>query len=280
MNPAEDCLRYLQSRNWIELTRILSDNKNAQNLADSPTFSIFENIFIDELKKHENETSDDLIHVATRIFQIHQHDKSAFTLSDNGFRGVARYLFDRNPHRVYAEILIDEPDVQLFLEKEEISIQKRIVIDQLSSNLNVKVGEHGELQFDKDIFNGSPQEKELYLAAKNVLSGSILLPNTALSTIIDSKVCSFLNDVTSNFFYKSTLDLCVVNPTTFRPELFIELDSSWHDKPKNVENDKMKDEIFQKAGLKLFRLRKKENKEMKDIFELFIKENYSRSERN
>ncbi|MFM7023632.1 MAG: hypothetical protein ACKOXB_11715 [Flavobacteriales bacterium] len=54
----------------------------------------------------------------------------------------------------------------------------------------------------------------------------------------------------------------------------MELDSSWHDKPKSVENDKMKDEIFQKAGLKLHRLRKKESKEMLDIFELFIKTNY------
>ena len=274
MNPAEDCLRYLQSRNWIELTRVLSDNKNAQNLVGSPTFSIFENIFIDELKKHENETSDDLIHVATRIFQIHQQDNSALTLSENGLRGIARYLFDRNPHRVYAEILLDELDVQQFLEKEEFSIQKRIVINQLGANLSIKVGEHGELKFDKDIFNGSPQEKELYFAAKNLLTDHILLPNTALSTIIDPKVCNFLSDAVTNFFYKSTLDLCVVSSVTFRPELFIELDSSWHDRPRNLENDKMKDEIFQKAGLKLFRLRKKENKEMLEIFELFIRENY------
>jgi very-short-patch-repair endonuclease len=161
------------------------------------------------------------------------------------------------------------------LENQKVSIQKKIDIERLGANLNVKVGEHGNLQFDKDIFNGSPQEKELYLAAKNILTDSILLPNTALSTIIDSKVCKFLDNATANFFYKSTLDLCIVNQTTFRPELFIELDSSWHDKPKNSENDRMKNEIFQKAGLKLHRIRKKENKEMIEIFELFIKENYA-----
>ena len=54
------------------------------------------------------------------------------------------------------------------------------------------------------------------------------------------------------------------------PELFIELDSSFHDKPQNAEKDKMKDEIFKKAGLKLHRLRKKENNEMIEIFEIFI----------
>ncbi len=275
MNPAEDCLKYLQSRNWTELTKVLSDNKNARDLAESPTFSIFERVFIDELKRHENETSEDLIVIASRIFQIHRHDNSSFTLSENALKGIARYLFDKNPDEVYAEILVNEPDAQIFLENQKISIQKKIDIERLGANLNIKVGEHGNLQFDKDIFNGSPQEKELYLAAKNILTDSILLPNTALSTIIDSKVCGFLDNATANFFYKSTLDLCIVNPTTFKPELFIELDSSWHDKPKNSDNDKMKNKIFQKAGLKLHRLRKKENKEMIEIFELFIKENYA-----
>jgi hypothetical protein len=107
------------------------------------------------------------------------------------------------------------------------------------------------------------------------LPDKILLPNTALSTVISSKVCDFLDRKTSSFFYKSTLDLCVVNLNTYRPELFIELDSSWHDKPKNFENDQMKNKIFQKAGLKLYRLRKKENKRMIEIFELFIRNNYT-----
>ena len=275
MNPAEDCLKHLQNRNWMELTKVLSDNKNARDLAESPTFSIFESVFIDELKRLENETSEDLIIVASRIFQIHRHDNSVFKLSENALKGVARYLFDKNPDTVYAEILVDEEDAQQFLKDQKASIQKKIDTERLGANLNIKVGELGNLQFDKDIFNNSPQEKELYFAAKNLLPDSILLPNAALSTIIDSKVCTFLDNATANFFYKSTLDLCIVNPTTFRPELFIELDSSWHDKPKNIENDRMKNEIFQKAGLKLHRLRKRNNQEMSEIFELFIQENYA-----
>ena len=275
MNLAEDCLKYLQSRNWTELTKILSNNKNARDLAGSPTFSVFEQVFIGELKRCENETNEDLIVVASRIFQIHRHDNSAFTLSENALKSIARYLFDKNPDKIYAEILVDDQDAKQFLEDLRVSIQKQIETARLSATLEVKVGERGQLQFDKDIFNGSPQEKELYLAAKNKLSDRILLPNTALSTIIDSKVCSFLDNTTANFFYKSTLDLCIVNPITYKPELFIELDSSWHDVPKSSENDKMKDEIFQRAGLKLHRIRKKKNKAMIEIFELFIKENYA-----
>jgi uncharacterized protein DUF2726 len=275
MNPAEDCLKHLQNRNWIELGKVLSDNKKAKDLADSQTFSIFENVLIDELKSHENETNEDLLIVASRIFQIHRHEKSTLRLSENALIKIVSYLFEKDPQEIYATILIDNKDAQLFLEKHKNDIQNKIDTDRISANLNVKIGEHGKLKFDKDIFNGSPQEKELYLAAKKVLPESILLPNTALSTIINSKICEFLDDSISTFFYKSTLDLCIVNSKTFRPELFIELDSSWHDRPINVRNDKMKDEIFQKSGLKLHRLRKKENKEMVEIFELFIKKNYA-----
>jgi len=274
MNPAEECLKYLSTRNWTELSKMLSNNSTAKDLADSPTFTIFESVFIDELKRLENETCEDVSTIAYRIFQLHTYEKAIFTLSENSLKGIARYLFDKNPHESYAKILVDNQDAQIFLENLKFETQKKINNDRISANLNVKVGEYGKLQFDKDIFNGSDQEKELYLVAKRILSDSILLPNTALSTIINSKICDFLGGKTSTFFYKSTLDLCVVNSNTFRPELFIELDSSWHDKPKNIENDRMKDEIFQKAGLKLHRLRKKNNKEMSEIFELFIKQNY------
>ncbi len=276
MNPAEDCLIYLRSRNWIGLTKVLTDNTHAVILAESPAFSIFESVLVDELMSHENETSEDLFQIASRIFQIHQHDKSAFKLSENTLTGIARYLFNKDPNEIFAKILVNEPDAQQFLENLKVSIQKRIDTERLGAHLEIKVGEHGNLLFDKNIFNDSPQEKELFLAARRMIPKSILLPNTALSTIIDSKVCSVLDKATTNFFYKSTLDLCIVNPSTFRPELFIELDSSWHDQPKNSENDSMKNEIFEKAGLKLHRIRKKKNKEMIEIFELFFRENYLR----
>ncbi|MFM7023631.1 MAG: hypothetical protein ACKOXB_11710 [Flavobacteriales bacterium] len=200
MNPAEDCLKYLQNRNWNELKKILSDNKSAKELAESPIFSVFENVFIDELRRHENETSDDLFIVASAIFQIHRHDNSIFTLSANALKGIARYLFDKNPDVIYAKILVDDHDAQLFLENQTKVVQSKIETELIGANLNVKVGEHGKLLFDKDIFNGSPQEKELYLSAKKVLPDSILLPNTALSTIINSKICDLLDNSTASFF--------------------------------------------------------------------------------
>jgi len=273
MNPAEDCLQHLRNKKWIELNKVLSDNKSAEHLSDSPTFSVFENVFIDEIKRHEDETNEDLFIVATSIFQRHYYKNSRFRLSEDAEVRLAKYLFDRQPHEIYAKILVDDPSAKAYLEKCNNKRQNEIDNIRLSSNLNIRVGEHGNLKFDKDIFNGSLQEKELFLAAQKVLPESILLPNTALSTVINSKVCKFLTSKTTDFFYKSTLDLCVVNPENYMPEIFIELDSSWHDRPDQIERDKMKDEIFQKAALKLDRLRKRQNKDMIEIFQLFIQKN-------
>ncbi|WP_157501263.1 DUF2726 domain-containing protein [Echinicola vietnamensis] len=276
MNIAEECLKCLQNKNWTQLNTLLSDNQNSLELAESPTFNIFENILVDEIKRYESEVDDgnnELFIVVARIFQIHEHKESSFEMSASGEKKIARYLFDKNPQVNYAEVLTDDIDAQEFLKNHQNKVKSIIDTTRISANLNVKVGEYNDLVFDKEIFN-SPQEKELFIAARKVLPDSILLPNTALSTIIDSKICKILDPQTATFFYKSTLDLCIVNSQTFYPELFIELDSSWHDIPKNNQNDIKKDKIFKKAGLKLYRLRKKENKDMAEIFELFINENY------
>src|SRR5690606_3317397 len=103
----------------------------------------------------------------------------------------------------------------------------------LAANLDVKIGATGNLDFSKSIFN-SPQEKELFLAAKNTLSREILLPNISLSSIINSKVTELLDKRATTFFYQSTLDLCIVDEKTFRPVFFLELDSSWHDRPNQI----------------------------------------------
>lgn len=275
MNPSEDCLKHLMKRDWSKLNQVLSDNYLAEQLADSPTFSVFEQVFIDEIKQHEAETNDDtLIVVATNIFQKHIYKGSSFQLSKDAEKRLARYLFDSSPHEKYANILVDDSDAKSFLENNKKEIQDKIDTSRLSANLKIKLGSSGRLQFDKMIFN-SQQELELFHAAKKVIPHSILLPNTALSTIIDSKICNLLDSKTKSFYFKSTLDLCIVNPETFKPEYFIELDSSWHDKPRQIENDKMKDEIFKTAGLVLERLRKIENKEMIEIFELYINKKYA-----
>ena len=274
MNIGESCLLCLQNKDWIGLNNILSKNSNYIELSGSQAFVIFESYFIAEIKRYEAEGEPDLYLVAARLFQLHQQRNSLLELSENTVIGIANYLFKKHPTVEYAIVLKNNADAQRYLEAFQRENNEIISNTIIGANLDIKVGETGKLQFQKEIFN-SPQEKELYLAAIKILPSEIVLPNVALSTIINSKVCKLLDRSIGSFFYKSTLDLCIINNQTYMPEIFIELDSSWHDKPRNALNDAMKNEIFIKAGLKLHRLRKKENKNMVEIFKLFIMKNYS-----
>lgn len=254
------------------MNKLLSKEKNCKELATDPIFSVFEMNLIKEVKRYENDGDENLSIVLVRIFQLNQN-LQILKLSKGCVLELAKYLFQKQPSEQYAKILIKNSQAQEFLKSKSSERTDKIEKTILASNLNVKVGASGELDFSKSIFN-SPQEKELYLTSKRILKNEIVLPNIALSTIINSKVIELLEYKTGKFFYDSTLDLCIIDSQTFKPKFFIELDSSWHDKPKQIENDRMKNEIFEKAGMKLHRLRKKENKSMDEIFELYIKKNY------
>lgn len=272
MNITENCLKYLQEKNWLELNKLLSNEQNCSELASDPIFSIFENNLVIEIERFENENADSLSTVLVRIFQLNQ-DLKILNLSKICVTQISEYLFRKHPSEKYAKILTENNDAKEFLERKSNQRQHEIEKTVIAANLDIKIGITGELDFSKSIFN-SPQEEELFFSAKSFLTEEILLPNISLSSIINSKITELLDRQTTTFFYQSTLDLCIVDSKTLKPIFFIELDSSWHDKPNQVAKDKMKDEIFQKAGFELHRLRKKENKPMKEVFELFIKKYY------
>jgi hypothetical protein len=56
-----------------------------------------------------------------------------------------------------------------------------------------------------------------------------------------------------SLFLKATLDLYTAN---FIPKFFVEFIGSWHDNPKQIDNDRMK-KCIAKAGMVLHRLRKR-----------------------
>jgi len=69
----------------MELNQMLSNNQNATELAESTAFMVFENHFINELKRHEDEKSENQLIVAARIFQIRRHENTSFALTENAF---------------------------------------------------------------------------------------------------------------------------------------------------------------------------------------------------
>jgi hypothetical protein len=269
MNVAEECLKCLQTKDWNKFNSIISDDSNCQKLAESNIFQIFENNLISEIEKNQTHFDDISFIVVARIFQLNNYKLSSLNLSDNGLQMIAKYLFKNHPQIEYAKALPKDKEAIEFLKTHHEREVYKSNENKINTSLNIKEGQKSDGLLSRNIFK-SPQEEELFFAAKKLLPNHILLPNTALSTIINDSIIQRLDKSDSNFFLKSTLDLCIVNPETFFPELFIELDSSWHDKPRIQDNDKKKDLIFKLAGLTLFRLRKKQNRTMIEEFELFI----------
>ncbi|MBK7873731.1 MAG: DUF2726 domain-containing protein [Saprospiraceae bacterium] len=63
-----------------------------------------------------------------------------------------------------------------------------------------------------------------------------------------------------NFFFKASVDLVVFEPfNQYEPIYFFELIAFGHDEEGAKGKDEMKDNIFSIAGLKLFRIRDKQN---------------------
>jgi hypothetical protein len=274
MSKANECLVYLQKRNWTELNNLLSNSKNYKELLEDPLFNIFETNLVSEIKSLENTVTDDLhIIVLERIIQLCKQTNQ-LKLSDNCVKEIAKYLFHKNPSENIAKLLPNDAEAINFLKSkinEATQIAKNTI---LAANLDIKIGEKGELIYSKKITN-SPQEEELFRLASELLQNKLIYPNVALSVIISDKLLNQLTNEQKKFFFMSTIDLCVIDPNTLMPEFYFELDSAWHDKLKQIENDNMKDDIFSKAGLTLIRIRKKHNKTMRNEFELLLNKHAS-----
>jgi KaiC/GvpD/RAD55 family RecA-like ATPase len=118
----------------------------------------------------------------------------------------------------------------------------------------------------------SPQEQEFHKAVIEVFPGFSVYPNVALNCLFDfKKIKQQLIREEKNYFFKGIVD-CVVFDEDNMPKYFFELDSSHHDIPEQQTKDTYKDNIFSKAGRKLYRIRKKANNLGQKEFEKLIRE--------
>lgn len=121
----------------------------------------------------------------------------------------------------------------------------------------------------------SKEEQKMFLAFKRIFDTYQIYPNVALSNLIDyNKIKRKLLQEERRYFFQASIDLVVFEPfKQYEPIYFFELDSIWHDEENAVKNDKMKDKIFSISGLKLFRIRDKQNYKIgEEEFEELVKE--------
>lgn len=103
----------------------------------------------------------------------------------------------------------------------------------------------------------SPLESHFYQALKEVLPTYFVYPNVALSNIFDfDMIKEHLTGNEKDFYFKGVVDFVVYDPAdNHAPKYFFEVDSSFHDKPNAKRLDNLKDSIFDKANIPLYRMR-------------------------
>lgn len=174
----------------------------------------------------------------------------------------------------YAKEYPNEKFAQSTIEEFEATQPKEVVHTQSGY---IKLTHNNQIQEEDcriSLFK-SKEEQKMFLAFKRIFDTYQIYPNVALSSLIDyQKIKEMLSKSEQKYFFNASIDLVVFEPfKQYEPIYFFELDSVWHDEEGAIEKDKMKDSIFSTAGLKLFRIRDKENKRInEEEFEELVKE--------
>ena len=153
---------------------------------------------------------------------------------------------------------------------EELNIAKEIIFEYKKKE--VKNTQHEVISIKKyensskekctiKLFK-SKQEFNFFKAVIQTHQNFFTYPNVALSCLIDfEKIKDELSSAERDYFFKAIVDCVVfsVKDNNYEPINFYELDSYYHDNVRVINNDRMKTKIFEVSGLKLIRIRPKNN---------------------
>lgn len=99
-------------------------------------------------------------------------------------------------------------------------------------------------------------EITLYRVLIELFPQHLVFPNMDLKAIIDvDKIKPLLNNEHIEYLFKAHVDFAIVNTTTYFPILTFEKDSDFNSTSRGSTNAKIKNLIFQTAGIPLIRLR-------------------------
>lgn len=107
----------------------------------------------------------------------------------------------------------------------------------------------------KPIFN-SKTEYTIYSLLLQLFPNHLVFPNMALQTMFQyERMQEVLDRAEFKYYLMSQVDFCITSTANYLPIMGIEVDSHYHDDPKQQERDRKKDRIFEAGGVPLLRLR-------------------------
>lgn len=274
---SNNALILIQKKEWKNLLSVLKDNQIFDNLVSDSIFrDLFHKYFIRELLNDINSSKEDKIIELGAIFNFHKSTSYKFTLPQDEHEKLVVKLVEITGDYIYAREYPNNPIckniiIQHLKEEEEKS---RFIQDNFEVRRNLEIVEFEKIEqesLNKSIFN-SPQEIEFYNAAKTVFQDEIILPNAALSTVINNEALNKLENQEKWLFLTTTVDFVIVDNHNYRPIYFFELDSSYHDTPEQIIKDNLKNRLISGFGYKLFRSRKITAGDKTEYFIKWLKE--------
>jgi hypothetical protein len=258
----ENILLLVSKQAWQQIIEEFKDNDNYNTIcSDGILKPLIDTHFISELLNNSTLNNDPAYKYYLEQFcQMHDSTKFNFKLSDSDYRKLIIKIVEVEQMLDYAyKYALKFPDEpickKVILEYQEQlpkyvkhSQQGEIIVTENRNirNIDARIG----------LFK-SQQEYQFYRATIDVFLNFLVIPNVALSAVIDfGLVKDNLTNEEKNYFFKALIDCVVINTEdNFKPIRFIELDSIYHDTEEQQQRDKMKDNIFSAAGQKLLRVR-------------------------
>lgn len=263
----DDALILLKEENFDLLIRNIKDKFIFKKLMEDPIFKI---IFEENLLNAINNSSKNEEYKAICIKMLndyHINIDHSFQFKETDLDIVGQTLLSNFPSvdiaRQFPNLSISQEILAEYNKKaqediaknlDDARIKKEYIFNQVS-NRNIE-----SKKYSKSIFN-SPQEEYIFEALiRNSDNQYLILPNISLPTIIAREIAQDLgmNKFERDFFLRTSVDISIVDKEDYRVLIVVELDSSFHDEISQMEKDVLKNKIFKKSEIEMFRIRQKD----------------------
>ena len=258
----EKILQFVNKQEWPNLIEVFKDNDTYDSIcSDSVLMPIIDQYFLTELLNSSNLNNDPAYKYYLEQFSLlHSSRKFKFTLKEDDYKKLIVKIVEVEKSLEYAY-------------KYAVLFPEELICKQVIQQYNdllpqyVEHSQEGEIQVTENknirkidarigLFK-SRQEYQFYRSTIEVFPNFLVIPNVALSAIINfNLVKEDLNKEEKSYFFKALIDCAVIDTEdNFKSIRLIELDSIYHDNEDQIHRDQMKDNILAIAGQKLIRVR-------------------------
>lgn len=273
---AEEIFKSIYSKEWKKIISFLS--KESKSVASETLYhhalSVFEQEFINSISSGSFVSANTLSCIED-LYML--HCSNLYILEKNSFEAIIAQLIEHSTSLdVKYKYALTCPNMDIsktIIHEYEMNNGKKVSHTQ-SPKIDVVETQTIENEDCRICLFKSSQEMDFFYALRSAFETYQIYPNVSMSCLIDyEKVKDKLTQEECNFFFKSVIDFVVFDQAEgFFPIYFFELDSIYHDSKRQKHNDGLKDSIFSKSGIRIYRIRKNDSNVSVQEFTKMIRE--------